>query len=295
MRFLSVLTAFVLLVLLCAPVLAAPAVPIIDAVSADCLFPLDFDPPLLTVSAHSPDGGTLEYQWFCADTPDSSALSVIAGAVSCDYTPPVLPGTVYYCAAVCNVSGGVQSEAVYSRMICVTFLAPTTSVEILTLPDKLDYLAGEVPDLTGLRVRIQQAEYTFDSADGAGLEYSRAPLTVGRQEIILSYGEASASFFVTVHTEENHQHHFPDEWVIVQEAGCSTAGERLRTCPCGAFERDVIAPSGHVWNGGQVSGRRIKYTCTVCGTTRTSAASGKGAASSVSSGIQASPTELPAT
>lgn len=244
MRAISLSVVFLLLALLCTQVLAAPAAPVIDSTTPDCVLPIELEPPLLSVGAHSPEGGTLEYQWYSAAAPDLAAATLLTGAVSCDYTPAATPGTMYYCAAVRNISDGARSEAVYSRWISVTFIVPTTSLEILSLPDKLDYFAGESPDLTGLRVRIQYGDLTFEAADGAQLEYARSPLTIGTQEIILRYGDATASFFVTVRTDPGHVHTYPDGWIVVREAGCEEAGERIHTCPCGAVEREAIPMSG---------------------------------------------------
>lgn len=263
-------------VLLCAQVFAAPAAPVIDSTTPDCVLPIELEPPLLSVNAHSPDGGTLEYQWYSAAAPDGTAAAILTGAVSCDYTPAATPGTTYYCAAVWNVSGSARSDPVYSRWISVTIVVPTTSVEILSLPDKLDYLAGETPDLTGLRVRIQDADLTFETTDGAHLEYSNAPLTVGTQEIVLRYGDATTSFFVTVRTDASHVHTYPDGWVVVKAPGCEEAGEQRRICSCGASEQMPVPAAGHVWDDGHASSRGIKYICTVCGATYTQKSSHQG-------------------
>lgn len=293
MRAISLSVVFLLLALLCTQVLAAPAAPVIDSATPDCILPIELEAPLLSVGAHSPDGGTLEYQWYSAAAPDLAAATLLTGAVSCDYIPQVLPGTTYYCAAVWNVSGGARSEAVYSRWISVTFIVPTTSVEILSLPDKLDYLAGESPDLTGLRVRIQYGDLTFEATDGAQLEYARSPLTIGTQEIILRYGDATASFFVTVRTDPGHVHTYPDGWIVVREAGCEEAGERVHTCPCGAAEREAIPAAGHVWDAGKASKRGTKYTCTVCGASYTQKNSTNSVASAGASSAAAGSSNVP--
>ncbi len=284
MRAVSLPIVLLLLVLLCTQVFAAPAAPVIDSATPDCILSIELEPPLLSVNAHSPDGGTLEYQWYSAAASDGTAAAILPGAVSCDYTPPATPGTTYYRAAVWNVSGGARSEAVYSRWISVTIVVPVTSVEILSLPDKLDYLAGETPDLTGLRVRIQDADLTFETTDGAHLEYSNAPLTIGTQEIVLRYGDATASFFVTVRTDAGHVHTYPDGWVVVREPGCEEAGEQLRTCPCGAVEQAPIPAAGHVWDGGHANSRGTKYVCTVCGAAYTQKSAHQGSARPAISG-----------
>ena len=272
MRAVSLPVIFLLLVLLCAQVgVAAPAAPVIDAAAPDCVLPMELEPPLLSVDAHSPDGGELEYQWYSALVSDGSDASAVSGAVFREYTPPVLPGTAYYRAAVWSVSGGARSEAAYSRWIAVTFTFPVTTVEILRLPNKLEYLAGESPDLTGLCVRIQHDDLTFEDADGAHLEYSKEPLTIGTQEIVLRYGDAAASFFVTVRTEEHHVHTYPDGWTVVREAGCEETGERTRVCPCGAIEHEVIPAAGHIWNAGSAVKQGTRYVCTVCGSSYTQA------------------------
>ena len=59
MRAISLSVVFLLLALLCTQVLAAPAAPVIDSATPDCILPIELEPPLLSVGAHSPEGGTL--------------------------------------------------------------------------------------------------------------------------------------------------------------------------------------------------------------------------------------------
>ena len=265
------------LLLLAVPALAA-APPVIDAVTPDCMIPADLPAPELRVSAHCEEGGTLLYQWYTAETADASALTRIDGAQDAAYIPPVLTGERYYCVEVRCSHDGALSEAVFSRLISVCFEAPWYDLVIVSLPDKLDYLAGETPDLTGLRVRIQDADLTFETTDGAHLEYSNAPLTVGTQEIVLRYGDATTSFFVTVRTDASHVHTYPDGWVVVKAPGCEEAGEQRRICPCGASEQMPVPAAGHVWDDGHASSRGIKYICTVCGATYTQKSAHQGSA-----------------
>jgi len=73
------------------------------------------------------------------------------------------------------------------------------TLEIMELPDKVDYTVGEKPDMTGLKVRIYTPDGFIDSKDGKDLTYSQKELvTVGEQKIKISYKDAFEFFIVTV-------------------------------------------------------------------------------------------------
>ena len=75
----------------------------------------------------------------------------------------------------------------------------TYSLEIMRLPDKLVYTAGEKLDMKGLKVRIYTPDGFIDSYDGKYLEYSqKALVTLGEQKIKISYQDAFEFFIVTV-------------------------------------------------------------------------------------------------
>ena len=73
------------------------------------------------------------------------------------------------------------------------------TLEIVQLPNKIVYTAGEKLDMTGLKVRIYTPDGFIDSKDGKDLTYSQKELvTVGEQKIKISYQDAFAFFIVTV-------------------------------------------------------------------------------------------------
>ena len=73
------------------------------------------------------------------------------------------------------------------------------TLEIVRLPDKLVYTAGEKLDMKGLWVRIYTSDGFIDSYDGKYLEYSqKALVTLGEQKIKISYKDAFEFFIVTV-------------------------------------------------------------------------------------------------
>ena len=73
------------------------------------------------------------------------------------------------------------------------------SLEIMEVPNKLTYTAGEKLDMTGLWVRIYTPDGFIDSYDGKYLTYSNRELTtVGEQKIKLTYEDAFEFFIVTV-------------------------------------------------------------------------------------------------
>ncbi|MDR2638653.1 MAG: hypothetical protein LBC09_02300, partial [Helicobacteraceae bacterium] len=66
----------------------------------------------LTVSATSPDGGTLSYQWYFNDTDSNSGGTAISGgATAASYTPPTdTIGTIYYYVIVTNTNNSVNGN-----------------------------------------------------------------------------------------------------------------------------------------------------------------------------------------
>lgn len=74
------------------------------------------------------------------------------------------------------------------------------SVELLEVPDKVEYTKGEKLDLKGLKVRVIKADGThFESLNGDKLTIFDGPLdNVGERKIKVSYGEAFTFFYVTV-------------------------------------------------------------------------------------------------
>lgn len=77
--------------------------------------------------------------------------------------------------------------------------APEYSLEIMQLPNKLTYTAGEKLDMTGLKVRVWGNDGFFDSYNGDKLTYSQKELvTLGEQKIKLTYENAFEFFIVTV-------------------------------------------------------------------------------------------------
>ena len=83
----------------------------------------------------------------------------------------------------------------------VTVKAPAeTVVQLLQAPKKVEYVAGETLDLTGLKVRVITTDGTcFESENGDKLTVTTNPLTTpGEQKIKVKYGDAFDIFIVTV-------------------------------------------------------------------------------------------------
>lgn len=74
-----------------------------------------------------PDGGTVRYQWYVADTENMAMIHAIFGAESDIYQVPEEIGVKWYCYAAWNVSGGAESDPVYSRLIRVEYFENTTA------------------------------------------------------------------------------------------------------------------------------------------------------------------------
>ena len=92
----------------------------------------------LTVSAASPDGGALSYQWWstASNTSPGSGGSAISGAQSASYTPPTTAaGTFYYYVVVTNTKTGINgtpTAATNSNCAAVTVNKKTVTVGTAT-------------------------------------------------------------------------------------------------------------------------------------------------------------------
>ena len=256
---------------------AGPGKPTIEGQMPDCYMELGGSGITLFTNASSPDGGTLEYQWYSADVAEMACIRAIDGATGETFKVPEILGVKWYCYAVWNVaSGGEKSEPVYSRLIRVEFYEPnveTVSVEIVETPDKVVYTSGERLDLKGLKVRVYTSDGYFDSLNGDKLTITKNPLvTVGEQKIKVAYGDAFDFFIVTV--KAAHTHKF-GEWMVTTKPTCTEDGIKARECDCGHTERAKIPALGHKWDDGilikeasaDADGEKI-LTCTVCNTTK---------------------------
>lgn len=185
---------------------AGPQEPTIESEFPDCYCVIGEHIVTLYTDATSPDGGTLEYQWYSTTINDIATIRAIDGATGGTYTPPQKIGVVYYCYAVWNIKSGTRSDPVYSRLIRVEYAEsePTVeSIEIVSTPDKVVYAPGECLDLTGLKVRIWTSEGYIDSLNGDKLEITKNPLyTLGEQKIKVAYGDVFDFFIVTVAEKE---------------------------------------------------------------------------------------------
>lgn len=256
---------------------AGPGKPTIETQMPDCYMELGGSGITLFTNASSPDGGTLEYQWYSADVAEMACIRAIDGETGKTFKVPEILGVKWYCYAVWNVaSGGEKSEPVYSRLIRVEFYEPnveTVSVEIVETPDKVVYTSGERLDLKGLKVRVYTSDGYFDSLNGDKLTITKNPLvTVGEQKIKVAYGDAFDFFIVTV--KAAHTHKF-GEWMVTTKPTCTEDGIKARECDCGHTERAKIPALGHKWDDGRLikeasadaDGEKI-LTCTVCKETK---------------------------
>lgn len=75
----------------------------------------------LSVSAISPDNGTLYYQWYKSTDGKKENMQPINDANDPTYAPEEIDGTVYYCVGISNAKDGKESKAIFSNMVAVTY------------------------------------------------------------------------------------------------------------------------------------------------------------------------------
>lgn len=119
------------------------------------------------------------------------------------------------------------------------------TLEIMELPDKVDYTVGEKLDMKGMWVRIYTSEGFIDSRDGKDLTYTQDPLTnVGERKIKISYKDAFTFFYVNVKEAPKHEHKDNLTKVAAKAATCTVDGNiEYYTCSCGKYFKDASAAS----------------------------------------------------
>jgi hypothetical protein len=103
----------------------------------------------LSVIAHSPDGGTLSYQWYRHAENTNIGGTLISGATQATYTPPTAAaGTTYYYVAVSNTNeafADVQTQTIlsYTATVTVNALVNASAPTFDTHPQDAVYNVGE--------------------------------------------------------------------------------------------------------------------------------------------------------
>ena len=184
------------------------------------------DIAVISVTAQSPDGGALSYQWYRSlDGTNMSGTLIVNATGSNYYADTSSEGTNYYFCVVTNTG----SSSVISSTIAVTVENNEPVIQgigVLTLPTKTQYKEGDRLVTDGLSVRVYTDQGYYDVT--GGLEVSPAVLGVaGTQTITVKYQGKSCTF--TVQVEEDKE--------VVQSISISslpaktsyTVGDRLDT------------------------------------------------------------------
>ena len=159
------------------------------------------DTAIISVTAQSPDGGSLSYQWYRSLDGTNMSGSMILTATGINYWADTgSEGTYYYFCAVTNTTA-YGSNTVISAPIAVRVEAAKAPViegiGVLTLPNKTQYKEGDRLVTDGLSVRVYTDQGYYDVT--GGLECSPATLsTPGTQTITVRYENKSCTFTVEV-------------------------------------------------------------------------------------------------
>ena len=93
----------------------------------------------LSVTATSPDGGTLSYQWYTNTTNSTMGGKKISGETSSSYTPDssVVGNTFFYYCLITNTKEGMNPASIWSNFMYVMITEPSTgySVSLSNFPE----------------------------------------------------------------------------------------------------------------------------------------------------------------
>lgn len=155
----KVVSAFILvLTLACFSVVGVYAAvvekPVIEAEMPDCYREIGNGSIVLFANATVPDGGTVRYQWYVADTENMVMIHAIFGAESDIYQVPEEIGVKWYCYAAWNVSGGAESDPVYSRLIRVEYFENTTA----HIHSFCEWMVITEPTCTEIGIKVRECD-----------------------------------------------------------------------------------------------------------------------------------------
>ena len=155
----KVVSAFILvLTLACFSVVGVYAAvvekPVIEAEMPDCYREIGNGSIVLFANATVPDGGTVRYQWYVADTENMAMIHAIFGAESDIYQVPEEIGVKWYCYAAWNVSGGAESDPIYSRLIRFEYFENTTA----HIHSFCEWMVITEPTCTEIGIKVRECD-----------------------------------------------------------------------------------------------------------------------------------------
>lgn len=282
----KIISVFILVVTLaCFSVVAVCAAgvekPVIETEMPDCYMEIGGGSIVLYANATVPDGGTLRYQWYVADTENMAMLRAVFGAEGDSYQVPEEIGVKWYCYAAWNVSGGAESEPVYSRLIRVEYYESAT----VHTHSFSEWMVITKPTCTeaGIKVRecdcgvTERAEVPAAGHNWDAGKITKKPTAQADGEKVYTCLNCNATRTETVkyspefqESTTAHTHNF-GEWEVITEPTCTEIGIKVRECDCGVFERIKIPAIGHNWDAGKITkkataqsdGEKV-YTCLNC-------------------------------
>ncbi len=140
---------------------------------------------------------------------------------------------------VCTFQGCEQRELARMDKIAVTAL------ELVTLPEKLTYTAGDMLDTAGMTV-------VAIGADASRTDVT-ALVSVDKQEIsgadtivTVSYDGKNTSFEIVIHTLDAHPHTYEGEWKIATPATILAEGRKYRVCTFDGCQQREYARIGKI-------------------------------------------------
>ena len=282
----KIISAFALvLTLACFSVVAVCAAgvekPVIETEMPDCYMEIGGGSIVLYANATVSDGGTLRYQWYVADTENMAMIHAVFGAEGDSYQVPEEIGVKWYCYAAWNVSGGAESEPVYSRLIRVEYYESAT----VHTHSFSEWMVITKPTCTeaGIKVRecdcgvTERAEVPAAGHNWDAGKITKKPTAQADGEKVYTCLNCNATRTETVkyspefqESTTAHTHNF-GEWEVITEPTCTEIGIKVRECDCGVFERIKIPAIGHNWDAGKITkkataqsdGEKV-YTCLNC-------------------------------
>ena len=157
----------------------------------------------ISVTASTPDGGTLSYQWYVgASRGDQNGSPLPDGTGATLALTPSAAGTSFYYCVVTNTNNGRTASCTTASVAVTAEEVRPVSLTLLTLPTRLEYTQDEALDTAGLQLLLTYSNGRSETI-GAGFTAEPSRLrSVGSQAVTVGYAGLTCTYSVQVKEPE---------------------------------------------------------------------------------------------